>query len=149
MMRNATISTAFAMTILASAPAAAQSYFINDGQYRPETRMQVGLVIPLASHGEKIGNAPRLAFTLARHRYSETETVFRPSRITTQSNQLALTLNSTPRFLLNGRAMEKTDGKLGLSTGAGIAIGVSAVAGLLLIVAAEGSDNITDLVNPD
>lgn len=130
------------ITSLIGAPLAAQSYFMNDGQYRSETRMQVGLVIPFGSASRKIDRTPRLALTMASHRYSITESALRPIRSLDRKNSIALTLDDAPQLMLNGRQITKPGENLNLSTGAGIAIGVVAVVGLTALVVTTVENDI-------
>jgi len=150
MMKNLILAALGTAAMNMSGSAAAQSYFMNDAQYRAEARMQVGLVIPFGSAGKKVENTPRLAFTVSRHRYSMTEPVYRPFRKLSQQNQLAISLDAKPQLFLNGRTVAVEDRNLNLSSGAGIAIGVVALVGLVSVITlADSVDAIQDLTDPD
>ncbi|WP_422345417.1 hypothetical protein [Parasphingorhabdus sp.] len=149
-MRNLALAAAGIAAINMSSAVAAQSYFMNDGQYKPEARMQVGLVVPFGSAGKKDEHAPRLAFTVSRHRYSMTEPVYRRFHELSRQNQLAVSLDAKPQLFLNGQAVEIADRNFNLSTGAGVAIGVVTLVGLLSVITlADSVDAIEDLTDPD
>lgn len=138
-----------AAALFSSASINAQSYFMNDGQHIRESRMQVGLVVPIGPATTKSNQTPRLSFSLARHRYSWTETNFRPLQRQIQHNRFSLTLENDPVMMLNGKRLQDENGKLNLTTGAGIAIGAGVLAGVLLFATLETADEINDLVDPD
>ncbi|MEO9912608.1 hypothetical protein [Parasphingorhabdus sp.] len=52
-------------------------------------------------------------------------------------------------MMLNGKRLQDENGKLNLTTGAGIAIGAGVLAGVLLFATLEAADEINDLVDPD
>ncbi len=123
------------VTSLISAPVAAQSHFLNDGQYRSETRLQVGLLIPFGANSGENDRTPRLAVTMANHRYSLSETAFRPTYQLERKNRIAFTLDNKATLMFNGRPVTNVDEKHNLSTGATIAIGIVAIVGIAAIVA--------------
>ncbi|MFM5930114.1 MAG: hypothetical protein ACKOPQ_04310 [Novosphingobium sp.] len=122
--------TAALLALLATAnPLAAQSTVAPGPSPHSDSRVQVGIVLPLGQSGTRAENAPRLeAWSERTRRAGGTGTSLEPVR-SASHHRLGMSLTGQPRLLVDGREIPQQSGQNNVSAlgWAGIAVGVVAV----------------------
>lgn len=131
-----------------------------------DTRASAAITIPLGARGGSSEAKPRFDLTLATQQIGGSQSVT-PLRLDTnvqrqalREAKVSLTIEHNPRLLLNDQRVatfgprltadeDDQDGGGGLSTGAGIAIGLGILGGAFLWAGLETADELNDLVDED
>jgi hypothetical protein len=119
---------------LASSPAAGQQAdFRDNGLVRAESRVMVGLVLPLGGQGSE--RAPQVELRMARGIVGANGQRLLGYDDSPFVSRIGLSLDGQDLFLVNGRLVQQDD-RQGVSTLGGVAIGVGVllVAGSLLVL---------------
>lgn len=134
LIRKITLVSLFAFFSAASISAEAQSNDFGSDPFHSDREIHIGFKIPLGPGSADVKNAPRLALSVRNFQslsQQDTNWALRPnsraSGLDYFENEVALSLNRSPEFLINGQSiyiseLENAD----LSDGGKIAIGVGA-----------------------
>jgi len=139
----ALLAASFSLT----SPLSAQSYNPALDLQQRETRISAAITIPLGHSSDRRQTAPRVEIiTRSRAPDGFSPIIARAEEQRWQERRIGLTLDGSKALMINGRPMPAQDQQDGISTVAGIAIGVGVVA---LVSAALLLDGITDLGDDD
>lgn len=145
------IIVAAAMTATTTFPLAAQDTLrALNGYGQNETKTMLSLSVPFGGQREEA--EPRIELNIQNLNGQSgivPSTYISSFDRVSHENRIGFTLDTEPVLMLNGRKFQPINGQQNLSTGAGIAIGLGLLAGVLLIATVETADEISDLVDPD
>ena len=140
------ITLAVIMLTAISTGAAAQTSTDFDANRPKDSRVTIGLTIPFGQRGDAPEHKPRLELGFDHRRTDRslrvTETELR--RQDFANLRVGLSLSDDPHLTLNGRTIQKLDGRYNLSTIAWVGIGVVAVAGTGALVLNEMLDDASE-----
>ena len=130
------------LALLAIGTSAAAQTQIGGGPSDPrDSRVQIGVIVPLGSAGSKAERAPRVE--LWSDRRSQSERV-RPrlrldsSAPTVRPVRLGVTLQQHPQMTLNGREVPRQNDRQGVSALGWVGIGVGVVVLTVVVFTATG-----------
>ena len=134
------------MIVAMPAGAAAQTITSFDAGRPKDSRVTIGVTIPFGKRTDAQEHKPRLELGFDHRRTDRslrvTETELR--RQDFANLRVGLSLSDDPHLTLNGRTIQKLDGRYNLSTIAWVGIGVVAVAGTGALVLNEMLDDASE-----
>lgn len=133
-MHRSTIG--FMAAVAISANAQAMDYNANTANPAADSKVSLGLVIPIGRGGKSHERKPRLelGFDHRTSRQSVEVVGTELKSVNTQNARIGLSLSKDPHLMFNGREVPKVDGRYNVSTAVWIGIGLVAAAGVGVVV---------------
>ncbi|MFM6930740.1 MAG: hypothetical protein ACKOUT_00680 [Novosphingobium sp.] len=125
--RSATLLALLAM----ATPLSAQSTVAPGPSPRSDSRVKLGIVLPLGSSGTRAENAPRVEAWSERVRRTESAGNSLDTVRSASFSRLGVSLTRQPRLLVNGREIPQQPNQHNVSAVGWVAIGVGVVAATL------------------